>query len=626
MDSPRHKLAESLRRAFENSEGGIITLVETILEHATAKGIRLDWRDEACQIRASNGNGPIELSVPFRKAVFRAILARIFALCNERDPGKISPYGGEADLENGAHSRRFHAVFMNTPSEQYLEIRSLTSNQVSTNETNVTTENTTIIAEPAATAEPTAAPPAGAAPEAAPAAAPETPATPAAPAAAPAKPPAAKGKKPFRGDRPKQDRPKLDFTELTTNVRLNELDKDIEDELAQAMAGFEEEIKEDSEAAKKQAMEAPKAVGGRKKGRIISIHGQDVFIDVPGGRSQGFMPITQFDKPPSIGDEVEFAVEGYDAANGVLKLTREGSAQTVDWSSVQIGQTVEARVTGTNKGGLAVEVNGIRGFLPISQIDIYRVENAEQFVNQRLLCMVAEVNPSERNLVVSRKALLEREREKLREQFWAEVEEGQVLKGTVRSIQPFGAFVDLGGADGLLPVSELSWGRVGTPNEVVSLGQQVEVKVKRVDRNARKLSLSLKDLLQSPWDTLSQRFPVGSQLMAKVTKIMEFGAFAEVEPGVEGLIHISEMILGRGGRIRDRVQEGTPVEVQILNIDKDAQRMSLSMKAIELAKQKAETDAAKAEMAARQAGEEAVAEEDEPRPKKRFPFQLRGGK
>ena len=294
-------------------------------------------------------------------------------------------------------------------------------------------------------------------------------------------------------------------------MRLNDLDKDIEADLAAAMSGFETEIKEDAEAAKQQAMAAAQTPEGRRRparrAASSAFTAQDVFIDVPGGRSQGFMPITQFDKPPKIGDEVEFNVEGYDSANGVLKLTREGAAQHVDWSSVQIGQTVEARVTGTNKGGLSVEVNGIRGFLPISQIDMYRAENVEQFVNQRLLCMVAEVDPAERNLVVSRKALLEREREKLREKFWAEVEEGQVLKGTVRGIQPFGAFVDLGGADGLLPVSELSWGRVGTPSEVVSIGQQVEVKVKRIDRDARKLSLSLKDLIQSPWDTLSQRLP-----------------------------------------------------------------------------------------------------------------------
>lgn len=493
-------------------------------------------------------------------------------------------------------------------------------------EPNPTPETTP--AAPAPTSENPVPPPAAAEPGPA-AAAPEQ--GPAAPAPAPGgKPqgPPPRGKRPFRGDKPKQDRPKLDFTELTVNLKLNDLDRDIEADLAAAMSGFETEIQSDAEAAKQKAMQAaqaPKDPGGRKKGRIISIHGQDVFIDVPGGRSQGFMPITQFDTPPKVGDEVEFNVEGYDAANGVLKLTRTGAAQHVNWSSVQIGQTVEARVTGTNKGGLSVEVNGIRGFLPISQIDMYRVENVEQYVNQRLLCMVAEVNPEEQNLVVSRKALLERERERLREKFWAEVEEGQVLKGTVRSIQPFGAFVDLGGADGLLPVSEISWGRVGTPSDVLSIGQQVEVKVKRVDKAARKLSLSLKDLVASPWDTLSQRVPVGSQVTAKVTRIADFGAFAEVEPGVEGLIHVSEMVLGRGGRIRDRVQEGKDVEVQILNIDKDARRMALSMKAIEAARQRAETEAAKAEMASRESAAEAE-EEDAPRPKKQFPFQLRGGK
>jgi predicted RNA-binding protein with RPS1 domain len=305
------------------------------------------------------------------------------------------------------------------------------------------------------------------------------PAAPATPApAGPAKPQAApaRGKRPFRGDKPKQDRPKLDFTELSVDLKINELDKDIEADLAAAMSGFETELKEDTEAAKQkaiQAAQAPKEAGGRKKGRVISIHGGDVFVDVPGGRSQGFLPITQFDTPPKVGDEVEFSVEGYDAANGVLRLTRSGAAQRVDWSSVQIGQTVEARVTGTNKGGLSVEVNGIRGFMPIGQIDMYRVENVEQYVNQKIICMVAEVVPEERNLVVSRKALLERERERLREKFWAEVEEGQVLKGTVRGIQPFGAFVDLGGADGLLPVSEISWARVGSPSDILSIGQPV---------------------------------------------------------------------------------------------------------------------------------------------------------
>src|SRR5262249_40688606 len=149
--------------------------------------------------------------------------------------------------------------------------------------------------------------------------------------------------------------------------------------------------------------------------------------------------------------------EGYDPANGLLLLTRKGAAVEADWSSVAPGMTVEARVTATNKGGLAVDIGGIRGFMPISQIDLYRVENAEQYVNQRLLCLVTEVDPDARNLVVSRRALLEKEREENRERLWNELAEGQVREGVVRSVREFGAFVDLGGVDGLLHISEMAW-------------------------------------------------------------------------------------------------------------------------------------------------------------------------
>ena len=174
-----------------------------------------------------------------------------------------------------------------------------------------------------------------------------------------------------------------------------------------------------------------------------------MFVEVPGGRSQGVLPLLQFeDAPPKIGDTVEFEVERYDAANGLLLLTREGSTQVVhDWSAVTYGMFVEVKVTGTNKNktGLTIEVNGIRGFLPASQLDIYRVENIEQFVNQRLKVMVAEVNPSERNLIVSRRAVIERERQVKAEEFWKTIAEGQVKTGIVRSVKPFGVFVDLGG-------------------------------------------------------------------------------------------------------------------------------------------------------------------------------------
>src|SRR5438034_1553331 len=210
--------------------------------------------------------------------------------------------------------------------------------------------------------------------------------------------------------------------ELAGAARLKGLDADIEKELEEAMGGLSEKEIYAAPAASPAAASGDAGTDNkRKKGRVLAIHGPDVFVDVPGGRSQGVLPAGQFpDGPPAVGAEVEFHIEGYDAANGLLLLARQGAAQTADWSSVAVGMIVEARVTETNKGGLAVDVNGIRGFMPISQIDLYRVEDTQQFVNQRFRCLVTEVNPSERNLVVSRRALLEKERQEDREKLWQE--------------------------------------------------------------------------------------------------------------------------------------------------------------------------------------------------------------
>jgi small subunit ribosomal protein S1 len=317
-----------------------------------------------------------------------------------------------------------------------------------------------------------------------------------------------------------------------------------------------------------------------KKGRVLAVRGGDVFVDVPGGRSQGVIAASQFpDGPPAVGAEVEFHIEGYDAENGLVILARQGAAQTADWSSVAVGMIVEARVTATNKGGLAVDVNSIRGFMPISQIDLYRVEDTQQFINQRLRCLVIEVKPSERNLVVSRRALLEKEREENREKVWQELAEGQVREGVVRSIRDFGAFVDLGGADGLLHISEMSWTRIKDPSSVVHPGQNVKVVVLKVDRERRKLSLGLKQLTSSPWDNIESKYPTGSVVKGRVTRLADFGAFVELEPGVEGLIHISELAPQRVRRVGDVVQVEQEVQVMVLNVDPTQRRISLSLKA-----------------------------------------------
>ena len=230
---------------------------------------------------------------------------------------------------------------------------------------------------------------------------------------------------------------------------------------------------------------------------------------------------------------------------------------------------VEARVTKSIKGGLEVDVDGMRGFLPVSQLELSYVADPESYVNQRFQVVVTEANAREKNLVVSRRELLEQQRAEMREKTWAELEEGQIRKGTVRSIKDFGAFVDLGGVDGLIHVSDLSWTRGTKVEDVVKIGDEVEVKVLKIDREKDRVGLGLKQLAPSPWDTVEHEYSRGQYVHGKVVKLMEFGAFVELEPGIEGLIHISELLAepgpsgprhrpGRPGGRRPNPRRSTP--------------------------------------------------------------------
>jgi small subunit ribosomal protein S1 len=392
--------------------------------------------------------------------------------------------------------------------------------------------------------------------------------------------------------------------------RIRELDAQIEQELQEAMSGLSDrELYGEPQSGKPKAPATPDQ--GRKKARVLSVRSPDVFLEVPGGRAPGVLPLLQFPEgPPEIGSEVEVSIEGYDGANGLLLLSRKGAAMQVDWSSVASGMIVEARVTGTNKGGLSVDVNGIRGFMPISQIDLYRVEQPEQFVNQRLRCLVTEVNPEEHNLVVSRRALLEKEREEARDKLWQELAEGQIRDAVVRSVRDFGAFCDLGGVDGLLHISEMSWSRVQDANQIVQPGQTVKVIVLKVDREHRKVGLGLKQLTASPWDQAEAHYIPNTVVKGKVTRLMDFGAFVELEPGIEGLIHISELAPQRVRRVSEVVQPGQEVQVMVLNVDKGQKRISLSLKAAQA-------------KPAEEAEEEVEEEEVKPRRPRTTP--LRGG-
>ncbi len=362
------------------------------------------------------------------------------------------------------------------------------------------------------------------------------------------------------------------------DVSPKELEDELERELQEAMGGqsLEDMYGDMGPKKRKEAVVTPE---GKRKGKIISIRGQDVFVELPGNRSQGMLAINQFHEgKPSVGDEVEVTIEGYDGENGLLILTREGAAVQTDWNSVAIGMIVEARAIETNKGGLTVMVNGIRGFLPISQIDLYRVENAEQFVNERFRCLVTDVDPVEKNLVVSRRALLEKDREEKREQLWAELAEGQVRDGVVSRVEHFGAFVDLGGVDGLLHISEMSWFRVNNAKEIVQPGQHIKVAVLRVDREARKVALGLKQLEPGPWDNIHEKYPVGTITTGKVVKLLDFGAIVELEAGIDGLVHISEAATHRVRSITEAVQLEQEVKVRVIDVNEERKRISLSIK------------------------------------------------
>ena len=328
---------------------------------------------------------------------------------------------------------------------------------------------------------------------------------------------------------------------------------------------------------------APAGRDDIRKGRVVAVHGDDVFVEF-GPKSQGVLPAEQFkeDPLPVEGDLIEVTIQGYDGDDGLLLLSRPGAVQKADWDSIEVGQIVEGRVTGHNKGGLELDVQGIRAFMPISQIERFRVEDIEPYVEQQLRCMVSEVDRSARNVVVSRRDVLEVEAAEAREKMFETLEVGQVVNGTVRTVMPYGAFVDIGGADGLLHISEMSYSRVEDPNEIVTEGQELDVKILKIDPEERKIALGLKQVRPDPWTDADSKWAVDSVASGRITRLMDFGAFMELDEGVEGLIPIGEMTFTR--RIRhpsEIVSEGDAVKVRVMSVDLERRRISLSLKRLE---------------------------------------------
>ncbi|WP_310599136.1 30S ribosomal protein S1 [Desulfobulbus sp.] len=323
--------------------------------------------------------------------------------------------------------------------------------------------------------------------------------------------------------------------------------------------------------------------GSRVEATVVGISGDTVFLDA-GGKSEGVLNAAELrdqsgNLSVALGDRVQVF---FLAARGgeMLFTTRLGSGQASSREleeAFHSGIPVEGKVTGEVKGGFSVTVAGQRGFCPYSQMDIRKVEQAEDYLEKTFAFKVIEFGSQGRNIILSARAVLEEQRQQEREQLKARLQEGMQVKGTVTSIRDFGAFVDIGGVDGLIPIAELAWGQTERVEDVLSRGQQVEVIIKRLDWDSERISLSLRETLENPWDKVTQRYPVGSVHKGRVSRLAAFGAFVTLEPGVDGLLHISK--LGAGRRIhhpREVLSSGQDLTVKIESIDTDQKRLALT--------------------------------------------------
>ncbi len=349
----------------------------------------------------------------------------------------------------------------------------------------------------------------------------------------------------------------------------------------------------------------------RVKGLVTRIHNENVFFSLK-GRFEGITSTRQFKTPPAEGAMLDVVVTGFKEDEGLYEVSIPGASVSVaDWSDLTEGAVVEARITGSNTGGLECTINNIRGFIPASQIDVVRVENFGDFVNQKMQCVVTEVNPRRKKLVLSHRAILERERQKKKKELMQTLAAGQTLDGVVTKLMDFGAFVDIGGVEGLVHVSKMAWERVGHPSEVLEPGQKISVKVEKVNPETGKISLSYRDTQENPWTNIDQKYPAGAVVDGTVSRLAQFGAFVKLEPGVEGLVHISELAHHRVIAVKNVVKQGDAVEVKVLSVDPAAQKIGLSLKATQARPQKAAGDK-KVDETAEPIREAAVKKRDEP--------------
>ncbi|AEH44030.1 ribosomal protein S1 [Thermodesulfatator indicus DSM 15286] len=325
-------------------------------------------------------------------------------------------------------------------------------------------------------------------------------------------------------------------------------------------------------------------------GKVLRVDPEWVFIDI-GYKSEGVAPTTEFTGPNGEvkvkpGDEVEILIENLRTPDGMVRVAYKKLQRRRAWNKIEQAQKnktpLEAYVLERIKGGFAVDIEGLKAFLPFSQAFLKPPKNPEEIIGTTLKVEVVSVDRKKNNVVVSHRNYLEKESERRKKELLENLEEGQVLEGTVKSITDYGVFVDLGGVDGLLHVSDISWGRVKHPSNYFKVGDKIKVKVIKYDREKEKIALGIKQLTPDPWETVAEKYPEGKRIEGKVVSLTNFGAFVELEPGVEGLIHISELSwTKRIKHPRDILEVGDKVEVVVLGVDSENRRVSLSLKQVE---------------------------------------------
>jgi len=324
-------------------------------------------------------------------------------------------------------------------------------------------------------------------------------------------------------------------------------------------------------------------------GIVVDVRGDVVVINA-GLKSEGIVPIEQFRNDAGeidvgVGDEVKVALDSIENGFGETVLSREKAKRAMVWDeleeALEKNETITGRISGKVKGGFTVDIKDVRGFLPGSLVDVRPVRDSSYLEGKELEFKLIKLDRKRNNIVVSRRAVVESEHSEEREQLMEKLVEGAVLKGVVKNLTDYGAFVDLGGIDGLLHITDMAWKRVRHPSEVVEVGQELDVRVLKYDRERNRVSLGLKQLGEDPWDNIARRYPANSRVFGKVSNVTDYGAFVEIEPGVEGLVHVSEMDwTNKNVNPSKIVQVGDDVEAMVLDVDEDRRRISLGMKQV----------------------------------------------